>query len=75
MFIFACTKTNQKVQPITWSDWVGLPCAAQNNRALRNSPLTVAQTVLTLIRLFLSANILLPTIDSAARLREMAFYN
>jgi hypothetical protein len=28
---------------------------------------------LALFRLFLSANILLPTIDSAAQLREMAF--
>ena len=27
----------KKWQPITWSDSVELPCAAQNNRALRNS--------------------------------------
>ena len=29
MFIFACPKTNQKVQPITWSAKGGLPCAAR----------------------------------------------
>ena len=37
MFIFfACTKkTNQKKrQPFTWPRSAGLPCAAQNNRAL-----------------------------------------
>jgi len=37
MFIFACPKTNQKGQPITWPTFGGLPCAAQNYRALRNS--------------------------------------
>jgi hypothetical protein len=36
---FACPKkTNQKKrQPVTCSAFSGMPCAAQNNRALRNS--------------------------------------
>ena len=37
MFIFVCPKMNQKGQPFTWFDCVELSCAAQNNRALRNS--------------------------------------
>ena len=39
------------------------------------TPLWGAQTVHALFRLFLSANILLPTIDNAALLREMAKQN
>jgi len=40
MFIFftCIKKTNQKkVQPITWSDSVGLPCAARKERATSES--------------------------------------
>jgi hypothetical protein len=36
-FIFACPKTNQKGQPITWSRAEGLSCAPLNDREFENS--------------------------------------
>jgi len=44
MFIFftCIKKTNQKkVQPITWSDYVGLPCGARKERATSESRTTL----------------------------------
>ena len=61
MFIFACTKTNQKVQPVTWFDCVELPCVPQSDREFENShplggtqtgqtPVSVSFTVLGYVR-------------------------
>jgi hypothetical protein len=65
MFIFACPKTNQKGQPFTWPRFAGLPCAAQNNRALRNSSANGG----------LKQSSRYSGYFSAARLREMALKN
>jgi len=62
MFIFftCIKKTNQKkMQPITWSDKVGLPCAAHKERATSESRCAPPSR--------------LSVLSFAARLREMAF--
>ena len=63
MFIFfTCIKkmNQKKVQPITWSDSVGLPCAACKKRATSESRSAPPSR--------------LSALCSAARLREMALF-
>jgi len=80
MFILLA-QNEPKGQPITWPAKAGYPALLEN---IGRCETRFAQTVgvyaitwlrlpLALFRYFVSANILLPTIDGTARLREMAF--